>query len=68
MNGNTNKRGDVDMIVYISKGKYNLTRVMKEILRYLKSCQIEDGLRLLCDSSEQNYIYLIKVTGKSIWA
>lgn len=48
MNGNTNKRGDVDMIVYISKGKYNLTRVMKEILRYLKSCQIEDGLRLFC--------------------
>lgn len=69
MNGNTNKRRDLDMIVYIfqreiqsDKGNERNPQIPKELSdrRWIKT--------YLRDSSEQNYIYFVKVTGKSIWA
>ena len=49
MDGNIKKRGDVDLI-YISQEntKKKKKKKKKEMLRYLKSCQIQDGLELFC--------------------
>lgn len=68
VNGNYNKRKDVDMVVHspqdntINKGNEGGSRIPKEVSneRWIRA--------FMCGSSEKYNIHLVKVIGKSIWS
>lgn len=66
MDGDINESREVDMIVYISQKKKNKKKEERDSLISKILIDRRYIWIFLCDSSEKNYIHLVKVIGKSI--